>query len=205
RKSIGGKWLFKIKYKSNGKIERYKARYVVKGYNQKEGIDFDETFSPVVKIITVRCVINLVVQNNWALYQLDINNAFLYGDLCETVYMDLPEGLYSPNDKKIKDLGKLKYFLGIEVLDTQGLCLSQRKYSLDLLSEFGLLACKPPATYLEQKLTSQAAIKIAANHVFHKRTKHLEIGKARSNILLQGLLLRQSIDYASDTSKLTWI
>ncbi|GKC31486.1 ribonuclease H-like domain-containing protein [Tanacetum coccineum] len=54
RKSIGGKWVIKIKYKSNGKIKRYKARYVVKGYNQKEGIDFDETFSSVVKIVTVR-------------------------------------------------------------------------------------------------------------------------------------------------------
>ncbi|GJT26406.1 ribonuclease H-like domain-containing protein [Tanacetum coccineum] len=64
RKSIGGKWVFKIKCKSNGEIERYKTRYVVKCYNQKEGIDLDETFSPVVKIVTVRCVINLVVQNN---------------------------------------------------------------------------------------------------------------------------------------------
>ncbi|GKD60774.1 ribonuclease H-like domain-containing protein [Tanacetum coccineum] len=91
RKYIGGKWMFKIKYKSNGEIERYKERYVVRGYNQKEGIDFDETFSPVVKIVTVRCVINLAVQNNWTLYQLDINNAFLYGELYETVYMDLPE------------------------------------------------------------------------------------------------------------------
>ncbi|GJU32691.1 ribonuclease H-like domain-containing protein [Tanacetum coccineum] len=65
RKSIGGKWVFKIKYKSNVEIERYKARYIVKGYNQKKRIDFDETFSPVVKIVTVRCVINLAVQNGW--------------------------------------------------------------------------------------------------------------------------------------------
>ncbi|GJW60703.1 ribonuclease H-like domain-containing protein [Tanacetum coccineum] len=159
RKFIGGKWVFKIKYKSNGEIERYKARYVVKGYNQKEGIDFDETFSPVVKIVTVRCVINLVVQNNWVLYQLDINNAFLYGELHETVYMDLPEEIqkfkeFLRTKFEIKDLGKLKYFLGIEVLETdQGLCLSQRKYCLDLLSEFRLLACKPSATPLKQNLT----------------------------------------------------
>ncbi|GKD98444.1 ribonuclease H-like domain-containing protein [Tanacetum coccineum] len=129
RKSIGGKWVYKIKYKSNGEIERYKARYVVKGYNQKEGVDFDETFSLVVKIIT-------------------------------TVYMDLPEGYFSPKDKRflktefeIKDLGKLKYFSGIEVLEiNQGLCLSQKKYCLDLLSEFGMLACKPSATPLERNL-----------------------------------------------------
>ncbi|GKD61280.1 ribonuclease H-like domain-containing protein, partial [Tanacetum coccineum] len=100
RKSIGGKWVFKIKYKSNGEIERYKARYVVKGYNQKEGIDFDETFSPVVKIVNVRCLINMAVQNNWSLFQLDINNAFLYGELDKIVYMELPEGYYSSDDKK---------------------------------------------------------------------------------------------------------
>nr|GFA80268.1 ribonuclease H-like domain-containing protein [Tanacetum cinerariifolium]GFA81686.1 ribonuclease H-like domain-containing protein [Tanacetum cinerariifolium] len=64
RKSIDGKWVFKIKFKSNGEIERYKVIYVVKGYNQKEGIDFDETFSHVVKIVSVRCLINIVVHNN---------------------------------------------------------------------------------------------------------------------------------------------
>ncbi|GKB79100.1 ribonuclease H-like domain-containing protein, partial [Tanacetum coccineum] len=79
------------------------------GYNQKEGIDFDETFSPVVKIVTVRCLINLAVQNSWPLYQLDINNAFLYGDLSETVYMDLPEGFFSPNDKRVCRLKKSLY------------------------------------------------------------------------------------------------
>ncbi|GJU67257.1 ribonuclease H-like domain-containing protein [Tanacetum coccineum] len=220
---------------SSGDIDRYKARYVAKGYNQKEGIDFDETFSPVVKIVTVRCVINLAVQYDWSIFQLDVNNAFLYGDLDETVYMSLPEGFFNPGDNRvcrlkkslyglkqaprqwnakltqtliehgfiqsksdyslftksesgkfmvllvyvddiiitgnnvdeiekfkkylnskfmIKDLGKLKYFLGIEVIDTdRGLCLSQRKYCLDLLSDFGLLACKPSATPLEQNLT----------------------------------------------------
>ncbi|GJV10853.1 putative RNA-directed DNA polymerase [Tanacetum coccineum] len=111
RKSIGGKWVYKIKYKSSGDIERYKARYVVKGYNQKEGIDFDETFSPVVKIVTVRCLINLAVQNSWPLFQLDVNNAFLYGDLSETVYMDLPEGYFSPNDKRVCRLKKSLYGL----------------------------------------------------------------------------------------------
>nr|GEV54252.1 hypothetical protein [Tanacetum cinerariifolium] len=72
-------------YEASGDIDRYKARYVAKGLNQKEGIDFAETFSPVVKIVTVRCVVNLVVQNNWSICQLDVNNAFRYGDLDETV------------------------------------------------------------------------------------------------------------------------
>ncbi|GJR34325.1 ribonuclease H-like domain-containing protein [Tanacetum coccineum] len=112
RKAIGGKWVYKIKYKSSGDIDRYKARYVAKGYNQKEGIDFDETFSPVVKIVTVRCVINLAVQNNWCIFlQLDVNNAFLYGDLDETVYMTLPEGFFNSGDTRVCRLKKSLYGL----------------------------------------------------------------------------------------------
>ncbi|GJV49133.1 ribonuclease H-like domain-containing protein [Tanacetum coccineum] len=88
---LRSKWVFKIKYQSDGKIERYKARLVAKGFNQKEGIEFDETFSPVVKIVTIRCLINLGVQNSWPLFQLDIKNAFLYSDLSKTVYMSLPD------------------------------------------------------------------------------------------------------------------
>ncbi|GKC55551.1 ribonuclease H-like domain-containing protein, partial [Tanacetum coccineum] len=178
------------KYKSTGEVERYKARLVAKGFSQKEGIDYEETFSPVVKMVTIRCVLSLAVQNNWTVFQLDINNAFLYGDLEEDVYMTLPEGYFSPNDKRndfslytktsghsfvillvyvddilitrndfseigkckellnskflIKDLGELKYFLGIEIIkNDSGICLFQRKYRLELLSEFGMLACKP--------------------------------------------------------------
>nr|GEV57149.1 ribonuclease H-like domain-containing protein [Tanacetum cinerariifolium] len=135
RKAIGGKWVYKIKYKSSGDIDRYKARYVAKGFNQKDGIDFDETFSPVVKIVIVRCVVNLVVQNNWSICQLDVNNAFLYALL---VYVDdiIITGNNSSEIEKlkaflntkfmIKDLGRLKYFLGIEVIDTENVhCLSQ--------------------------------------------------------------------------------
>ncbi|GKB94661.1 putative RNA-directed DNA polymerase, partial [Tanacetum coccineum] len=163
-----------------------------KAIGSKWGIDFDGTFSPVVKIVTVRCLINLVVQNGWSLFQMDINNAFLYDDLEETVYITLPPGYFPDNETKvcklnkslydlkqaprqwnakltaallennfvlteiekvkqflktkfmIKDLGKLKYFFGIEVLDTpKGICLNQRKYCLEFIDEFGLLAGKP--------------------------------------------------------------
>ncbi|KAF5768198.1 putative RNA-directed DNA polymerase [Helianthus annuus] len=231
RKPIGCKWVFKVKYKANGEIERYKARLVAKGFNQREGLDFGETFSPVVKMTTVRIVLKLAVNNNWPLYQMDVNNAFLYGMLSEDVYMTQPQG-YSSKDNKvcklvkslyglkqaprqwnekltsvltsmgfvqsicdyslfvlskqgvfvillvyvddivitgndksaienvksslrenfhIKDLGLLRYFLGIEVLYSDGcICLSQRKYCLELLNEFGYLGCKPVTTPIEQ-------------------------------------------------------
>ncbi|GJU79874.1 ribonuclease H-like domain-containing protein [Tanacetum coccineum] len=100
--AIGSKWVWKIKYKSDGEIERYKARLVAKGFNQRERIDFDETFSHVVKIVIVRHLINLVVQNGWSLFQMDINNAFLYGDLEETIYMTLPPGYFPDNETKSK-------------------------------------------------------------------------------------------------------
>ncbi|GJX03207.1 ribonuclease H-like domain-containing protein [Tanacetum coccineum] len=147
------------------KYVRFKVRLVAQGFGQKEGIDYEKTFSPVVKM-------------------LDVNNAFLYGDLDEFVYMRPPEGYFPSGNKTnkgvflallvyvdyiiitgnnvaeikkfkgflkskfmIKDLGKLKYFLGIEVVDIEkGICLNQRKYVLDLLSEYGMLACKPVST-----------------------------------------------------------
>ncbi|GKD45151.1 ribonuclease H-like domain-containing protein, partial [Tanacetum coccineum] len=111
RKAIGSKWVWKIKYKSDGEIERYKARLVSKGFNQRKGIDFDETFSPVVKSVTVRCLINLAEQSGWSLFQMDINNTFLYGALNEFVYLTLPPGYFSSNETKVCKLNKSLYGL----------------------------------------------------------------------------------------------
>ncbi|GKC11224.1 ribonuclease H-like domain-containing protein, partial [Tanacetum coccineum] len=217
--------IWKIKYKASCEIESYKARLVAKGFSQKEGFDYDESFSLVVKMVTVRCLVSIVVVNGWSLYLLDVNNAFLYGDIIEDVYMTLPDGYTSESKSKvcklnkslyglkqasrqcnakltaaliehgfeqskfdyslyvkhkgdvfiallvyvddivitgnneveinnfkkflsskflIKDLGELKYFLGIEVLKIdKGLCVTQRKYCLELLHEYGLLAARP--------------------------------------------------------------
>lgn len=232
KRALGSQWVYRIKYNSDGSVERLKSRLVVLGNHQKEGIDYTETFAPVAKMVTVRAFLAIAASKNWELHQMDVHNAFLHGDLDEEVYIKLPPGFESSSPNKVcrlrkslyglkqaprcwfaklvsalkkygflqsysdyslftytkgeiqinvlvyvddllisgndsaalrafkaylsdcfhmKDLGSLKYFLGIEVArSSSGLFLCQRKYTLDIISEVGLLGAKPADCPIEQ-------------------------------------------------------
>ncbi|RVW99855.1 Retrovirus-related Pol polyprotein from transposon TNT 1-94 [Vitis vinifera] len=160
KSTVGCRWVYAVKVGPDGQVDRLKARLVAKGYTQVYGSDYGDTFSPVAKIASVRLLLSMAAMCSWPLYQLDIKNAFLHGDLAEEVYMEQPPGSDQDGIQKLKqhlfthfqtkDLGKLKYFLGIEIAQSSsGVVLSQRKYALDILEETGMLDCKPVDTPMD--------------------------------------------------------
>lgn len=89
---IRNRWVYKIKQRADGFIDRYKARLVAKGIGKQSGVDYTETFNPVIKSSTIRIILALAVNFDWPIKQLDVSNAFLHGTLLEKVYMEQPQG-----------------------------------------------------------------------------------------------------------------
>uniref|UniRef100_A0A2N9FTY6 Reverse transcriptase Ty1/copia-type domain-containing protein n=1 Tax=Fagus sylvatica TaxID=28930 RepID=A0A2N9FTY6_FAGSY len=160
---VGCKWVFRIKRHADGSIERYKARLVAKGFHQQPGIDYDETYSPVIKPTTVRTVLSIAISAGWSVQQIDIQNAFLHGKLSEDVYMTQPPGFQHPQFlnhvcKLQKAIYGLKQaprawfsrlssrLLDLVIPSPNGVLLSQQRYIKDILSRTKMLEAKPVNT-----------------------------------------------------------
>eukprot|EP00253_Pinus_taeda_P002594 PITA_02594 len=138
-KRIGCKWVYKNKYKVDGSLDNHKARFVAKGFAQKEGVDYEETFSPTTKWATIRTLFALAAQNG-------NNESYI-----ASIKKELRKGF------EMTDLGYAHYYHGIEVTQhPNSIFLSQKKYIGDLLNRFGMAECNPLTTPIEQnlKLTS---------------------------------------------------
>jgi hypothetical protein len=110
-KVIPCKWVYKVKVHADGSVDKFKARLVAKGFNQRLGVDYTQTFSPVVKLTTIRSVLSIVASERLHLVQFDVSTAFLYGELDEVVYIKQPDG-YSDNTDRVCRL--LKSFYGLK-------------------------------------------------------------------------------------------
>jgi transposase InsO family protein len=165
RKAITAKWVFKLK--SAGTVnERHKARLVARGYSQIQGIDYTETFCPVVRHTSLRILFALATQLDWHIHQMDAVTAFLQGDLQESLYMCQPDG-YDDNSGRVCKLNKAIY----------GLKQAGRTWNQKLdkiLLKFGLTKSKcDPCVYFNREWNLVIAVYVDDFLIFYKESKHL--------------------------------
>ena len=167
-KAIGSRWVMRVKLRADGEIERYKARLVAKGYNQKEGIDYNETFSPVACFDTIRSVLSVTANEGLSLAQFDVKTAFLNGDLEEDIYMIQPDG-YSDGTPKVCKLKKSLY----------GLKQSPRcwnKRFVNFMSSVGLIESNAdPCLFVRKTKTSKLIVVIYVDDGLVTGTDETEI------------------------------
>ncbi|KAL0383326.1 UNVERIFIED_CONTAM: Retrovirus-related Pol polyprotein from transposon RE1 [Sesamum calycinum] len=176
KKVIGSRWVFKLKLNPDGSVQRHKARLVAKGYNQIEGVDYFDSFSPVAKSVTVRVFIALAMAKGWPLLQLDVNNAFLYGHLDEEVYMLPPEGYMKQTPGQVCKLKRSLY----------GLKQAFRQWNIELtvkLQEFGFVQC-PHDHCLFLKITSTCfmALLVYVDDILLSGNSETEIATIKSHL-----------------------
>ena len=111
KKTVGCKWVFTIKHRADGTIERYKAQIVAKGYTQSYGVNYQETFTPIAKLNTVRILLSLAANEDWPLLKFDVKNDFLHGEISEKIYMDSPPGMTNSIGMNVCNLKKTLYGL----------------------------------------------------------------------------------------------
>ena len=109
---VTSRWLYKVKFAADGNVEKYKARFVARGFSQIEGVDYGETFAPVARYTSIRSVIALAAEMGWRIHQMDVKTAFLHGEIEEEIYIEQPQGFESHDaDTHVCRLKKALYGL----------------------------------------------------------------------------------------------
>ena len=108
---LGCRWVYSVKVKADGSLDRHKAQLVALGNHQQYGVNYEETFAPVAKMTTIRTIIALAASQQWCLHQLDVKNVFLHGDLNEDIYIRPPAGLFSKPTSAVCKLKRSLYGL----------------------------------------------------------------------------------------------